>query len=172
MCSSLSVPGRSFLLAKLFTSYFSKQGSVTKFYTCLLQKAFLHSPPHSVDYSLVSVLSIYKGNQPLMLLHKNTVFVLVGMLQNKSILGFFLKKTSFIFRERERKGECEGEISIGCLSHVPKWGPGLQHRHVPWPGIESVAFRFAGLCSTHRTTLIRADVLHIDYTIRVWMPCK
>ena len=47
-------------------------------------------------------------------------------------------KILFTFREKGRKGESEGEkhqcardTSTGCLSHAPKWGPGLQPRHVP-----------------------------------------
>ena len=37
---------------------------------------------------------------------------------------FFLKEFIY-FRVRGRE-----EALIGCLSHAPKWGPGLQHRHV------------------------------------------
>ena len=43
-----------------------------------------------------------------------------------------------IFREQRREGERQGEkhrcvrdTLIGCLSHAPNWGPGLQPRHVP-----------------------------------------
>ena len=32
------------------------------------------------------------------------------------------------------------ETSIGCLLHTPNWGPGLQPRHVPGPGIEWRSF--------------------------------
>ena len=45
--------------------------------------------------------------------------------------SFFLS-ILFIFRERGREEEREGNIeSIGCLPHAPSWGPGLQSRHVP-----------------------------------------
>ena len=40
--------------------------------------------------------------------------------------------------EGEREGEEHQrtkETSIGCLSHVPNWGPGQQPRHVPWLGL-------------------------------------
>ena len=38
----------------------------------------------------------------------------------------------FIFRERGREGEREGETSMcGCLSCAPHWGPGPQPGHVP-----------------------------------------
>ena len=54
------------------------------------------------------------------------------------VLIFYL----FTFRARGREGERQGEkqqcvraTSIHCLSHAPYWGPGLQPRHVPWPGI-------------------------------------
>ena len=77
---------------------------------------------------------------------------------------FFLRFYLFIFRERRREGEREGEkhwrareTPVGCLSHVPKWGPGQQPRHVPWPGIKQVTFRSMGWCSTHWATPIRAQ---------------
>ena len=60
----------------------------------------------------------------------------------------------FIFREWGREGERQGEkhrcvreTPTGWLLHDPKWGPGLQPRHVPWPGVEPVTFRFASWCS-------------------------
>ena len=50
---------------------------------------------------------------------------------------------SFIFRERGREGEREGEkhqwvreTLIGCLLHDPRWGPGPQPWHVSLPGTE------------------------------------
>ena len=33
-------------------------------------------------------------------------------------------------RERE-KNQSMRDKSTGCLSHIPKWGPNLQPRHVP-----------------------------------------
>ena len=53
-------------------------------------------------------------------------------------------------RERGRDTSmCERYIvQIGCLSHAPNWGPGLQPRHIPWPGIEPVTFGFIGCQST------------------------
>ena len=50
----------------------------------------------------------------------------------------------FIFRERGKGGRKRGrEISVyGCFSRDPHWGPGLQPRSVPWPGIELVTPQF------------------------------
>ena len=42
---------------------------------------------------------------------------------------YTLKKKSYLLIFRERKGG--REISFGCLSHAPTWGPGPQPRHVP-----------------------------------------
>ena len=54
---------------------------------------------------------------------------------------FFFKGFYFCLRERGREGErerqkhlCAKETLISCLSSAPHWGPGLQRRHVPWPG--------------------------------------
>ena len=77
---------------------------------------------------------------------------------------FFFKRFSlFIFRERGRVGEREGEklrcgrdTWIGCLSQAPSWGPGLQPRPVPWLGIKPATFWFASLPSTHWATPARA----------------
>ena len=45
----------------------------------------------------------------------------------------FLKKILFIFRQREREGEREGENHqcVVAPCSPPHWGPGLQPRHVP-----------------------------------------
>ena len=61
------------------------------------------------------------------------------------------KKDLFIYFQREGKGGRKGgrETSIGYLSHTPNQGPGLQPRHVPWPGIELATFWFAGHHPTH-----------------------
>ena len=55
-----------------------------------------------------------------------------------------------------REGEWEGEISVGCLSCTPIWGPGLQPRCVPWLGIKLATFWFVGWRPTHWTTPFRA----------------
>ena len=44
----------------------------------------------------------------------------------------------------------------GCLSHASYWGPGPQHRHVPWPGIEPATLRSKGRHSIHWATPARA----------------
>ena len=77
---------------------------------------------------------------------------------------FFLK--DFIYFQRKgkegKKGEkhgCARRLTlVGCLSHTPSQGPGLQSRHVPWLGIELVTFRFAGWHSIHWATPARAQL--------------
>ena len=73
--------------------------------------------------------------------------------------GFYL----FIFRERGREGDregekhwCEREISIGCLLHAPSWEPGLQSRHMPRWRIEPATLLFVGWRPTHWATSVRA----------------
>ena len=70
-------------------------------------------------------------------LHSSHGGLLEGALAS-SILLFFSKFYLFIFRERGRKGEregekhpCERETFIGCLLQAPNQGPGLQPRPVP-----------------------------------------
>ena len=69
------------------------------------------------------------------------------ILKNNFVLDFIY----LIFRERGREGEgkqvkhqCVRETSIDCFSHIPNWGPGLQPRQMPWPGIKLVTPWFAG----------------------------
>ena len=66
----------------------------------------------------------------------------------------------FIFRESGREGEREGEKHQSVVaSHTPHhWGPGLQPRHVPWPGIRPVTLCFIGWHSIHWATPARAKV--------------
>ena len=71
----------------------------------------------------------------------------------------------FIFRQRGREGERQGEkqwcgreISIVCLSYVPWWGLNLQPRHVLWMGNEMGTFCFVRQCSTNWATLVREQV--------------
>ena len=52
---------------------------------------------------------------------------------------FFFYFLFTLFREKGRgegerkveKQQCVRGTSVGCLSHAPNWGPGLQPRHVP-----------------------------------------
>ena len=69
----------------------------------------------------------------------------------------------FIFRERERVGERQGEkhwcardTSIGCLLHTFNWVAGPQLRYMPWLGIESATFWFSDRHSIHWATTARA----------------
>ena len=48
------------------------------------------------------------------------------------------------------------ETSISCLSYPPYWRLSLQPKHVPWLGIELVAFCFVGSCSTNWATQVRS----------------
>ena len=82
----------------------------------------------------------------------------------------------FIFRERGREGEKEGEkhwclreTSICCLSNIPKWGPGPQPRHVPWLGIEWATFQLTGQRSIHWATPARAK--NADFLFLILISC-
>ena len=55
--------------------------------------------------------------------------------------GSFLKDFIYLFLQR---GGRRRETLTGCLLHIPNWGPGLQPRHVPGPGIEQVTLWFIG----------------------------
>ena len=90
-------------------------------------------------------------------------------VHRKCAAWFFLRFHLFIFRERGREGEREGEKhwcerSIHCLvascTH-PSWGSNLQPRHVPWPGIEPVTFHFARWCPTHWASPVRATAWYL-----------
>ena len=60
-------------------------------------------------------------------------------------LFLFLKYFIYLFLER---GEGREKHQSVVASHSPPhWGPGLQPRHVPWLGIESVTLWFAVLNS-------------------------
>ena len=79
----------------------------------------------------------------------------------------------FIFRERGRKGEREGE-KHQCVvaSHMcPHWGPCLQPRHVSWLGSELATLWFAGRHSIHWAT--PAGQYFLSYMCRwPWMQKK
>ena len=63
----------------------------------------------------------------------------------------------FIFRERGREGEREGEKHLCVVaSYTPHtWGPGPQPRHVPWLGIKPTTLWFTGQHSIHWATPAR-----------------
>ena len=69
------------------------------------------------------------------------------------------------------------ERNINWLPLSCPWGPGLQPRHVPWPGIEPVTFHFAVRCPTNWATQARTSLgIYLDmitsyansYTMRQW----
>ena len=67
---------------------------------------------------------------------------------------YFFNLYLFIFSQRGREGEREGEkhqcLVASCKPHTGK--PGLQPRHVPQLGIELATIWFAGQRSIHRAT--------------------
>ena len=75
---------------------------------------------------------------------------------------FFKDFILFIFRQRGREGEREGEKSQCVVaSRAPPTGD-LAHnpvRHVPWLGIKPATLWFSGRCSIHWATPARATKL-------------
>ena len=68
----------------------------------------------------------------------------------KETLEFFKKDYLFIFKEGKGGRKRGRETSMcGCLAHALYWGPGLQPRHVPQPGIEPATLWFTGPHSIH-----------------------
>ena len=69
----------------------------------------------------------------------------IGREEHSFFFFFFniFKFTYLFFREGERR-ERGRKTVIGCFSHAPNWGLGLQPRHVPWPRIEPATFWSAG----------------------------
>ena len=67
----------------------------------------------------------------------------------------FLRFYLFIFRERGRKKEREGNQCVAAPC-TPYWGPGTQPRHVLWLGIKPATFCFSLWCSIHWVTPARA----------------
>ena len=60
--------------------------------------------------------------------------------------------------EGEREGEKHHvwEVRWSVAFHAPNWGPGLQPRHAPLPGIEPVTSQFTRQCSIHWATPARS----------------
>ena len=56
----------------------------------------------------------------------------------------------------------KGENINSCLSHGPNWGPCLQPRHVPWPGIEPATFWISGWHSFQWATPARAGLVVVN----------
>ena len=77
-----------------------------------------------------------------------------------------------MFRERRREGErgkekhwCARGIQFGCLFHAANQGPGPHPRHVPWPGIELVAFKFTGCYLVHWVTPARVISAYLLFRV-------
>ena len=84
---------------------------------------------------------------------------------------FLLFLFIYLFLERgdgrekeEEKPQCTRDTSITCLSHAPRWGPGLQPRHVPRLGIKPGTFRFTGQHPIHWATPARAIVCFFNFS--------
>ena len=60
----------------------------------------------------------------------------------------------------------------GCLSHAPKWGPGLQPRHVPWLGLKPGTFWFTGWCSIHWAIAARTTIIFLFVPPSSWKPAQ
>ena len=97
---------------------------------------------HSCNHPIVKVKSISIIPPPQISsgsLAINPVHIWDAIVNGFSFLIFL--KILFIFRGEERKRGRETSL-CGCFSHAPYWGSGLQPRHVPWSGIESVTLWF------------------------------
>ena len=82
-----------------------------------------------------------------------------------SFKNFWKRFYLFIFRERVKEGEREGEkyqcVVVSCTSH--HWGPGPQSRHVPWLGFVWVTLWFIVWHSIHWVTPARASFKNFNY---------
>ena len=74
----------------------------------------------------------------------------------KYFIYLFLENRGGREKKRERNMGARGISSIGCFSHAPTRGPGLQPRHVPWLAIELETFWFTGWHSIPWATPARA----------------
>ena len=102
--------------------------------------------------------------------HAESILKALGWKRSPSLFCifhlFFLTDFIYLFLEREEEGrereekkhQCETEISIGCLSYAPQLTTDQtsNNRHVPWPGIELVTFRFADQHPTNGATPVMA----------------
>ena len=103
-------------------------------------------------YLIVNTYLYYRKNK----CHIDTI-IIIFIFNIRTILKYFLNILFIYFREGKGGRKRGRETSMcGCLSCVPRWGPGLQPRHVPWLGIELVPLWFAGQSSIHWATAARA----------------
>ena len=87
--------------------------------------------------------------------------------QFRKLVFFSLRFYLFIFLEKERRRR-ERKTLIGCLSQAPKWGPGPQPRHVPWPRIKLPTFQFTGWHSKSTPTRAEIGFLKAEYSNTQW----
>ena len=78
------------------------------------------------------------------------------------VLKYFVRFHLFIFRERRREGEsegekhqCERETLMGCFPHISHPGTEPANQARAWPRMEPVTLHFAGWCPTNWATLVR-----------------
>ena len=67
-------------------------------------------------------------------------------------------------REKERERNInvrERHWAVDSWMH-PKWGPVLQPRHVPWPGIKLMTFHFVGWHPINWSTPVRASLINLN----------
>ena len=88
------------------------------------------------------------------------IIMLIGLfLEVICIYPFLFFKNCFylfIFRERGRKGEREGQKHRLGASHTPQRETWPATRHVPWLGVDPVTLRFTGWHLIHWDTPARA----------------
>ena len=72
---------------------------------------------------------------------------------------------------RERNTDVREKHQSVASSTCPDWGPNLQPRYVPWPGIELVIFCFVGVCSSQLSHTGQRAILNSYRVPKGWSFC-
>ena len=75
--------------------------------------------------------------------------------------GFFSRSYLFIFRERGREGERQGNINVWLPLIHPPLGTWPTTQACAWLGIEPVTLWFAGWCLIHWAAPARANIIDV-----------